>query len=181
MSSFSDFALVSLYRTSLSRCGLLLQIPCSGWLKTTCEATYASHTSQWSIQSRRLRQYSPHNPELNISPEWLYLALASTRAKALYVILFTCSLSFGPTGLRAKSFYGPTGQKIPRAYGPKDLARRVGCAKFVCFFEYQHWHLTKCSDMWRDNVCEFSSQNINGKGRVNLFEVDIFLRFLKCL
>ena len=115
MSSFSDFALVSLYRTSFSLGGLSLRIPWSGWLRTTSAATFCIQPTQYAVQST-----PSHNAQFNISPEWLYLAVASTRGKALYVILFTCSLSYGPTGLRTKSFYGPTGQQILRAYGPTD-------------------------------------------------------------
>ena len=105
-----------MHRTSLSLCGLLLRIPHSGWLRTTCEATFCINLEP---KQYKVGTTTPsHNPQLNISPEWLYLAVASTRAKALYMIIFTCYLSFGPTGLT-----GPTGKKIwPVGPNPSSMS-----------------------------------------------------------
>ena len=104
VSTFLDFAMVSLYRTSLSLGGL---IPAPNpWIRRHATLRLHHPFTHEPTRNKVGATRPTHNPQLNISPEWLYLAVASTRAKALYVILFTCSLSFGPTGLRA------TGQKI---------------------------------------------------------------------
>ena len=57
MSSFLDYASVSVHRTSLSLCGLLLRIPHSGCLRTTFEATFCIQPTHYAVQSGRVRQH----------------------------------------------------------------------------------------------------------------------------
>ena len=103
VSSFLDFASVSVHRTSLSLCGLLLRIPHSGCLRTTFEATFCIQPTQYAVQSGRVRQ---HFARMTIFGCGIY-----SRQSFIHDNFYMLSI-FWP--------YGPHGP-----YGQKDLARRA--------------------------------------------------------